>query len=147
MEDRLMRDPIEQVMFETGKPRLEVLEIMRDKLLHAASDDDPRKASALFKLSAAIAAEKQSAEKFRADVTKVLRDSYTLECGTEVRGQSMTYLRQCLRDEGWRGLQPWRLEDKLKAAGFKVSRGRGLRIYHGGVRKLGVTCDVVHAKE
>lgn len=139
-----MRDPIAIAMRETGKTRLEVLEIMKQQLSERVADTDPRKVTVLAKLDVAIAHEKQLDERFKADIAKVLYDKYTLENGVEVKGQSISFVQRHMRDEGWKGMQAWKLEDELKRTGFKVSRGRGLRIYHGGVRKLGVTCDVVH---
>lgn len=84
-------------------------------------------------------------EEFRRAVALLCKDHYELENGQTVKGQSMTYVRMCLRDYGWKGISGWRIEKPLQEAGFKISRGRGLRWYRGGKRGLGVTCDVVHS--
>lgn len=76
-----------------------------------------------------------------------LKDDYQLENGKSVKGQSLTYIRSCLQDEGFRGLSGYRIEDRLKAAGFEISFGRGWRRYHNGHRGLGVTCSVVYEKD
>jgi len=99
---------------------------------------------AMQRLETAIERQRSTNERFRSEVSKLLYDSYTLGDGTEIKGQSMTHVRQCLCLQGWRGLSGYRLEERLEKAGFRVSRGRGLRHYRGGVRKLGVECDVVH---
>lgn len=139
-----MRDPIAVAMRQSGKTRLEVLEIMRDQLNKRVADTDTRKESVIAKLDTAIAYEKDMDERLKGDVIKVLSDNYTLSNGTEVKGQSISYVRQLLREQGWKNISGYRLENELERVGFKVSRGRGFRSYHGGVRKLGVECTVVH---
>lgn len=84
---------------------------------------------------------------FISSVKKHITSDYLLENGKEVKGQSLTYLRQCLVIDGFKGISGYRLEDRLVEAGFKVSYGRGKRWYHNGHRGLGVTCQVAHEKE
>jgi hypothetical protein len=86
---------------------------------------------------------------FRQHVDAALYDEYHLEEGEAiVKGQSFTHLKNRLRDEGWRGVSRYYvLKEALEWAGYRVVRGRGKRIYHGGHYGLGVPCDVVTTKQ
>jgi hypothetical protein len=92
-------------------------------------------------------------ERFVDDVLKQLCARYVLDDGTEVEGQSLSYLRTALssrlygagdRSARWRGLSRYGdFVEALREAGFRVERGRGYRYFRGGAFKPGQPCDVV----
>ena len=86
-------------------------------------------------------------EKFKSAVAPLCNDRYELEDGRVVAGQSISFLRQCLYLDDWKGISGWRIDKPLEEAGFEVSRGRGMRWYRGGKRGLGVRCEVVHCNK
>jgi hypothetical protein len=65
-----------------------------------------------------------------------------------VRGQSFTYLQQSLRLDGWRGITYSNLTYLIEHSGglLGFDRGRGRRVFHGGVMKFGNECDVVYIR-
>lgn len=88
-------------------------------------------------------------DRFREDVREHLHGEYLLDDGSIVYGNSTSYVKQWLRDSNtsnrrWRNLgNDSRFEDLCELKGFKVRRGRGRRIYHGGKMGWGVPCDVI----
>jgi hypothetical protein len=91
----------------------------------------------------------QDRENFATDLLEIITGEYTLSTGETVQGNAFSYVIQHLRNysrSGRRWRLPGRFYDHVEAieeAGFKVLRGRGRRIYHGGKYGLGVECDVV----
>jgi hypothetical protein len=84
-------------------------------------------------------------EKFAGDLRAVLNGDYTLSNGTKVRGNALSYVQDHMRSKGWRGMTYYNVTTMIeKLPGFKMSRGRGVRVYHGAKMGLGVECDVVH---
>jgi hypothetical protein len=81
--------------------------------------------------------------RYAADLDEVCNGDYLLNDGTLVRGNALSYVTSHMRDKGWRNLSYYNLTQSFKHLGFQMKRGRGMRVYHGGVMKRGVECDVV----
>lgn len=61
-------------------------------------------------------------------VLGLLRCSYQLPDGTQIKGQSISYLSQELRDLGWKGVSNLNdLEGMLTDLGFKMVKAQGFR--------------------
>lgn len=56
-----------------------------------------------------------------------LFDHYTLANGTEVSGQSISFLRNCVRDDGFRFSCLNDFEDECQLLGFNVVPGKNRR--------------------
>lgn len=58
----------------------------------------------------------------------LLTSTYQLADGTQVQGQSISFLSQELRDKGWKGVSNLNdLESTVEALGFRMVRGQGFR--------------------
>lgn len=65
-----------------------------------------------------------------------------------VRGQAFTYLQKDLRLDGWRGVTYANLVRLAEGnSRFGFDRGRGRRIFHGGIMGFGGECDVFYLVE
>ncbi len=101
-----------------------------------------------------IFADKAELLAFRADVSHYLRADYMLPCGTVVKGQALTHLRDCLRMGGGPSKLRWRISggfwgftSQLECAGFTLTRARTMRHTRNGLYKPYQVCDVVRAPD
>jgi len=76
-------------------------------------------------------------------ILNYLNGDYTLSTGERVQGNSLSFVMQSLRYDGWRLPGQMDFENEIEKLGFRIVRGRGMRWYAGGKQNLGVPCNVV----